>query len=565
MDSLGAYWAYLVNCSQSLILDHGHWASESEKASDLQDIVMVTLSNLLLKNLDQIESCRTLRICLLADNFLTRIEALMECTRLVKLDLKGNQIVQIPDASCWSHLKELQLLYLHDNNMATWNHIRGLSGCLNLTALTLYDTPISLKNFRHCVVNNIWSLKALDNYVISDEEIIQNWYLPFKFKAMKQHFHVNLYPSSKSDSFETEMKAVYKIIAEINRIQAIYSPTLIIQRWIRGHLIRKSLGLCGTKKQTGPEKLLTPIPPEMAENEQVSSQSRETMEQDTDDYHVLTELWGERDVEIKRLHVNLNKLIQTGHPEVLQEVINAKSFDSQQELNPPYNTPQQSLSLCIVCLYDKATGDLCDEEVEEGTFRVLGLKVSFHQTEPLRDMLLSRKAGGQDIREAISHFHNQKPGPHPLSQPHSPAITSRKHMIGRCHDGFSLTPFKVIEKAHQAFKKAEMQRDLAEKVTERQIDREVAKGHRYDFMEAIRKEACLHQERERADMEKTLSLQRAKQDQDIQQARQKHAQFVEEKRQRIQEQEMVFNFTRQHNSLARAVLRYNTWKSGNQQ
>ncbi|XP_051949955.1 leucine-rich repeat and IQ domain-containing protein 3 [Xyrauchen texanus] len=340
MDSLGAYWAYLVNCSQSLILDHGHWASESEEASDLQDIVMVKMSNLLLKNLDQIEYCRTLRICLLADNFLTRIEALMECTRLVKLDLKGNQIVQIPDALCWSHLKELQLLYLHDNNMATWNHIRGLSGCLNLTALTLYNTPISLKNFRHCVVNNIWTLKALDNYVISDEEIIQDWFLPFKFKAMKQHFHVNLYPSSKSDSFETEMKAVYKIIAEINRIQAIYSPTLIIQRWIRGHLIRKSLGLCGTKKQTGPEKLLTPVPPVMAENEQVSSQSRETMKQDTDDYHVLTKSWGERDVEIKRLHVNLNKLMQTGYPE---EVTNAKSFDSQQELNPPCNTPQPSL------------------------------------------------------------------------------------------------------------------------------------------------------------------------------------------------------------------------------
>lgn len=38
------------------------------------------------------------------------------------------------------------------------------------------------------------------------------------------------------------MKAVYKVIAEINRIQAFNCPTLIIQRWIRGHLIRKSYG-----------------------------------------------------------------------------------------------------------------------------------------------------------------------------------------------------------------------------------------------------------------------------------------------------------------------------------
>lgn len=80
--------------------------------------------------------------------------------------------------------------------MASWNNINGLSACSNLTALTLFDTPLSLKkNYRHCVVNNILSLKALDNYVISDEEIIQNWCLPFQFKAMKQHFHVNLYSS----------------------------------------------------------------------------------------------------------------------------------------------------------------------------------------------------------------------------------------------------------------------------------------------------------------------------------------------------------------------------------
>lgn len=162
--------------------------------------------------------------------------------------------------------------------MSTWNDIKGLSGCLNLTALTLYDTPLSLKkSYRHCLINSIWSLKALDNFIISDEEIIQNWSLPIRFKAMNQHFCVSLYPSTKSvsahylswsslfvvftamskckktniifwcflfpqDSFETEMKATYKIISEINRIQAVYSPTLIIQRWIRGHLIRKSIG-----------------------------------------------------------------------------------------------------------------------------------------------------------------------------------------------------------------------------------------------------------------------------------------------------------------------------------
>ncbi|KAI7798040.1 putative leucine-rich repeat and IQ domain-containing protein 3 [Triplophysa rosa] len=549
MDSLEAYWTYLVSCSQSLIQDHGYWTSEGQKDRSLQDIVMVKLSRLLLKNLDQIGSCRSLRICILADNFLTRIEAVMECTRLVKLDLKGNQIVQLPDASCWSHLKELQLLYLHDNNMASWNNINGLSGCLNLTALTLFDSPLSLKkNYRHCVVNNILSLKALDNYVISDEEIIQNWSLPFQFKAMKPHFHVNLY-ASKQDSFETQMKAVYKVFAEINRIQAFYCPTLIIQRWIRGHLIRKRLG---TKKE-GPEKSIISTRNVSAETKQASKRSPKVMEEITS-YPSQLELQ-KTDVQTKTLHVNLNRLMQAGDP----EATHANSYNSQLDKTPPYNTPQQSLkSQVYLNTCDQAASVTADEEVEERTFHVLGMKV--HQTIPPSATIQHRKAVAQDIRETIIHLHTQRPGPPTIPQPHSPAITSAKYLINRCHESISFTPFELIEKGRRAHEKAEMLRHLAEKVTERQIDREVAKGHRNELMAARRTEARLRQDQDRADMAKALTLQRARRDQDVQQARHKHTQFLEEKRQRIQEQEMVCSFSRQHNSLARVVFRYNTWK-----
>ncbi|XP_001340019.5 leucine-rich repeat and IQ domain-containing protein 3 isoform X1 [Danio rerio] len=545
MDSLEAYQVYLVNCTQSLLLDHGYWISEGDK--DLTDIVMVRLNSLLVKSLDQIGSCKTLRICILADNFLTRIEPLMECTSLVKIDLKGNQIVQLPDASGWSHLKELQLLYLHDNNMSTWDNIKGLSGCLKLTALTLYDTPVSLKgNYRHRLVNNIWSLKALDNFVISDEEIIENMCLPFRFKAKKQHFCVRLYPPTKSDSFETEMKVMYKIITEINRIQAFYSPTLIIQRWIRGYLIRRSLGLCGMKKPKASGKPFISNPTEKTENEQIPSQLQEAMEEDTNDHPEPGKQ--KRDTQIKRLYVNLNKLMQTAYPEVLQE--NAKLYDGQQDMKALCNTPQCRLKLSVKTNRpNQDIKDACIEETGEGNIHVLGLKASVHQSEPLSDLLLSRKAL------------NQKPDP----QPRSPAKTSRTHLISRRQDTVSFTPFKIIEKAHQVFDKAKMQRELAEKVTERHVDREVAKGRRVNFIEDRRTEMRLRQEREREDTEKTLTLQRAKLEQDIHQARQKHCQFMEDKKRRIQEQEMVCSFSREHISIARAVLRYNTCKCTKQQ
>lgn len=180
----------------------------------------------------------------------------------------------------WDSLRRLQLLHLHDNNIGTRKNIEGLSGCPNLTALTLYDTPLSLKgNYRHCIINSIWSLKALDNFVVSDEEIIENWILPLHFKTLCHHFYLNLYPAAKmvcrpscapwchfkcvshvismvyapsfshkhlycliQGPYQSEMRAIHKIISEVNRIQSVYSPTLIIQRWIRGHLTRKRLG-----------------------------------------------------------------------------------------------------------------------------------------------------------------------------------------------------------------------------------------------------------------------------------------------------------------------------------
>ncbi|KAK7149256.1 hypothetical protein R3I94_008776 [Phoxinus phoxinus] len=121
----------------------------------------------------------------------------------------------------------------------------------------------------------------------------------------------------------------------------------------------------------------------------------------------------------------------------------------------------------------------------------------------------------------------------------------------------SLAPFKVIDRAHQPFDKARTQRSLAEKVTEHHT------GRRHDFLEARRTDVRLRQDREVPDMERTPTRQRAKQEQDAHHARHKYAQFLEEKRRRIQEQEMVSSFSQQHNSLGRAVFRYNTWRREN--
>ncbi len=105
------------------------------------------------------------------------------------------QISSLPEAPFWSSMPSLQLLYLHDNPVGRIEHIRNLSGCPSLLAMTLYDTPVSLRrNYRHHVVNSIWSLRALDGHVISDEEIIEDARFRNDFSALQPRFRIDLCP-----------------------------------------------------------------------------------------------------------------------------------------------------------------------------------------------------------------------------------------------------------------------------------------------------------------------------------------------------------------------------------
>ena len=103
-------------------------------------------------------------------------------------------------------MKHLKLLHLHDNPIGKIENLQNLSGCSKLMALTLYDTPLSLKkNYRHHVVNSLWALKALDNHVISDEEIIEDADFGGKFSALHRSFVINLCPPSPKVSAMTRV------------------------------------------------------------------------------------------------------------------------------------------------------------------------------------------------------------------------------------------------------------------------------------------------------------------------------------------------------------------------
>ncbi|XP_036996983.2 leucine-rich repeat and IQ domain-containing protein 3 [Artibeus jamaicensis] len=224
------------------LISHEEWSHYNQNIiEDQKDFVFVKFNGLHLKSMENLRPCISLRVCIFSNNFITDISALQSCIKLVKLDLHGNQVKSLPDDKFWSRLKNLKLLYLHNNGFANLKNVCTLSACPSLVALTMFDCPVSLnKAYRQTLVNSVRSLKALDRHVISDEEIIQTWHLPERFKTYNQRLFFNFCPALKKGStYMDEINNIKYIISKINKIMAHNSPVLIIQRWIRGFLARK--------------------------------------------------------------------------------------------------------------------------------------------------------------------------------------------------------------------------------------------------------------------------------------------------------------------------------------
>ncbi|MBN3313239.1 LRIQ3 protein, partial [Atractosteus spatula] len=537
-----------ASCAGALILRRGLAAHREQAAAELPDVALVNLGGLKLKDLNSLDCCTSLKICIVSNNYITNIDALIHCTSLVLLDLHGNQITQLPGSTFWEGMTNLQILNLHDNSIGNKKDIEGLSSCSNLTALTLFDTPFSLGgSYRHYVVNSIWSLKALDNFVISDEEIIEGWALPPKFKAKNPRLFVDLCRKAKLESFEAAMKTVKDIISKINTILACYSPMTIIQRCIRGYLTRKQLGvmcpLCPSGSRTlfyfhcllfFSSFLKKPQIPKSEHN----------------------------DMKILQVTVDLTKLMQS---ETLQEVTSQLSIDQGKKAHsrPLCNTPYQSKisnttrkknkgQMNEVCRSKETTA----EGLDEVRFRLFGLKALFHCSDPVSDLLLCRRENGKDVRRAIDQFHAASQNARKPQIRYLPVVSAEKRLIAKSYGSISLAPLQVVEKAYRERQKAENLSGKADWVARVRANRAEVRRHVEGFVEDRRTRAQQQRQTDRLELERSRLQQDTSRAESVQRARHRHACFLEEKKQQAAELASVRDFSSQHLSLSKTLLRH---------
>lgn len=104
----------------------------------------------------------------------------------------SQQISKLPGHKFWASLTELKVVFLHNNSISKLEYVNYMAASPSISILTFYDTPLSLKpNYRHHLVNSVWSLKSLDNYVISDEEIIEDSSFGGHFGSLQPFFYIN--------------------------------------------------------------------------------------------------------------------------------------------------------------------------------------------------------------------------------------------------------------------------------------------------------------------------------------------------------------------------------------
>ncbi|XP_026535127.1 leucine-rich repeat and IQ domain-containing protein 3 [Notechis scutatus] len=529
---------YLVCVSEKLLLEYGQTADERD-AKKLRNLVMVRLHAHFLYDLRSMPYCVSLKICDLSCNFLTNIDALEYCINLIKLDLHNNQLELLPGPMFWRYMKNLQLLYLHDNGISTLEDVHSLSFCPNLIALTLYNTPLCLKiAYRHIVVNSIFSLKALDYYVISDEEITEGWRLPEKYKPFTLNFFVDYYPlSGKDTTFQEEIKTVRNIISKINQVLVHHSPILIIQRWIRGYLSRKKWCISPISDVLWYKRFIRGRKKHVASVDSSKSPVSETVKQEqTTKYKRGTPAIQIIDMNnLKEFRLTLRRL---KYPVIrLEEKKKIKQKESKSTKKDFTEREKTEMKMAT-------------------TFRLSGSKMPFYSPNEHRKMYKEKERNFFDTAHDMRNITHPVPQTLPIYEP----VSIEKRVFAKAYGTVRLHPLYAIEQAYWQSQKLDQQ---AKK--ERDVMRLlIAKSEAKEYMHHLQEEKIDNIQRnyERKKMMDTDHVKKSKEGKYkfIVRMRKKYNKFLEKKEGKLIENSFIQRFSTQHTSLTRGLLKLDGWR-----
>lgn len=166
----------------------------------------------------------------LKNNSFTEIDINLGFSNLHKLDLSTNYIVSVGSKDLWSSMPRLQILYLHDNLLETWETFESLSVLPSILHLTLFNNPcIHLQGYRKFMISSLPTLLALDFYISTEEE--RKGLAPLDLEGAK----VWIQDTSDIRNFKQHL---YKLKRKWEKC----SPIIKIQSYWRRFKVRRNMG-----------------------------------------------------------------------------------------------------------------------------------------------------------------------------------------------------------------------------------------------------------------------------------------------------------------------------------
>ena len=169
---------------------------ELTDCEQLDDIKVISLRNRQIRQcMKMLSKCPNLTIIYLQNNQLLvkDLTYLHLFQNLKKIDLSDNQLDGLPQAQVFAGLVNLQFLYLHNNNISQWKDLMQLVTLPVIMQITLFNNPVcQIPGYRHTLVNSITCLKALDNYIITDEERIEDASFGYRFRGLNEFMKLHI-------------------------------------------------------------------------------------------------------------------------------------------------------------------------------------------------------------------------------------------------------------------------------------------------------------------------------------------------------------------------------------
>lgn len=115
----------------------------------------------------------------------------------------------------------------------------ALAAIPSLLHLTLFSNPVAaVPGYRHFLVNASKSLLALDEFVITDEERIEDAAYGTRFRSLNKYMKIYVPEFTENLSAEQHLFTLDIDIYRLKRIFERNSPVLRIQSYYRGYRVR---------------------------------------------------------------------------------------------------------------------------------------------------------------------------------------------------------------------------------------------------------------------------------------------------------------------------------------